>query len=122
MVAFSSVSCTVNVAVVVSVAVVVGAGVMVADCVRATSHTTWICDAVHVSCACGDALAMTEEHSWVSCVCSTNVLHAKAAVVTLTECPLKKVKAVHENSCKKFRHLVQSNLCVLKMMAQIPSL
>lgn len=45
----------------------------------------------------------------------------------ILECPelhsrLQKVKSVHENSCKKFRHLVQSNLCVLKMMAQIPSL
>jgi hypothetical protein len=44
----------------------------------------------------------------------------------ILECPslydlLQKVKIVHENSCKKFRHLIQSNLCVLKMMAQIPS-
>jgi hypothetical protein len=45
----------------------------------------------------------------------------------ILECPhlyscLQGVKTVHENSCKKFRHLVQSNLCVLKMMAQIPTL
>ena len=45
----------------------------------------------------------------------------------ILECPhlfarLQGVKKAHQNSCKKFRHLVQSNLCVLKMMAQIPSL
>jgi len=31
------------------------------------------------------------------------------------------VKDIHADSCKKFRHLIQSNLCVLKMMAQISS-
>ena len=45
----------------------------------------------------------------------------------ILECPqllsrLQKIKVLHEASCRKFRHLVQSNLCVLKMMAQIPSL
>ena len=35
---------------------------------------------------------------------------------------LNSLKEVHEAGCKKFRHLIQSNLCVLKMMAQIPSI
>ena len=34
---------------------------------------------------------------------------------------LKCLSASQESCCARFRHLVQSNLCVLKMMAQISS-
>jgi hypothetical protein len=35
---------------------------------------------------------------------------------------LQELNAIHAEYCQKFRHLIQSNLCVLKMMAQITSI
>jgi hypothetical protein len=35
---------------------------------------------------------------------------------------LQQLNETHSEYCLKFRHLIQSNLCVLKMMAQITSL
>jgi hypothetical protein len=36
--------------------------------------------------------------------------------------PLRQLSAAQDACCKRFRQLVQSNLCVLKMMAQISSI
>lgn len=36
--------------------------------------------------------------------------------------PLRHLSAAQSACCKRFRQLVQSNLCVLKMMAQISSI
>jgi hypothetical protein len=35
---------------------------------------------------------------------------------------LQQLNQIHSEYCLKFRHLIQSNLCVLKMMAQITSI
>jgi hypothetical protein len=48
------------------------------------------------------------------------IVEASSSDLSLSQ-SVDALRTLHSDSCKKFRSLVQSNLCVLKLMAQISS-